>query len=98
MVCLATVRRIILSRFWKKESLKKCLVEPAISEKKVSSNITVEIASDKIAKDVKLQAYLYHYIWYPFSGAVYRGELNEEGKILQNIFNIDMIVKQKFSQ
>jgi hypothetical protein len=85
------------SRFWKKEVFRKCLIEPEISERDVSSAITVEIACDDVAKKLAMQVYLHHYIWYPFSGAVYRGKLTEIGEQMQNIVNIDKLVNQKFN-
>lgn len=86
------------SRFWKKNIFQSCLLEPKISEKEVSSAITVEMASDEYAREhLKLQCYLYHYFWYPLSGTVYRGEFTEFGKQLLNVVNIDKFVQDKFS-
>jgi hypothetical protein len=86
------------SRFWKKSIFKSCLIEPEISEKEVSSAITVEMASDEYARNnLKLQCYLYHYFWYPLSGTVYRGEFNDFGKQLVNVVNIDKFVQEKFN-
>jgi hypothetical protein len=79
------------ARFWKKHILDECLIEPEISESKVSSAITVEIACDKMARN--LRADFYHYFWYPIGGVAYRGELTEFGKQMQNIVEIDKLVK-----
>jgi hypothetical protein len=85
------------ARFWKKEILRKCLVEPAISEKEVNSAITVEIESDKFAREnLNLNAFLFHYFWYPISGTVYRGELSEIGIQMQNTVNIEKFIDQNF--
>jgi hypothetical protein len=83
------------SRFWNKNSFKKCLVEPEISESIVGSAITAEIQSDKFAREkMDLQVCLFHYFWYPISGVSYRGKLTAEGEQMTNIMNIDRHVKK----
>jgi hypothetical protein len=82
------------ARFWKKNSLYKCLREPTISESVVNSAITVEIESDKFAKEnFKLNCFLHHYFWYPITGVSYRGEFTEIGNQMQNIVEIDKMVR-----
>lgn len=86
------------ARFWKKSSMKMCLVEPEISEKAVSSAITVEMASDISARqNLSLKVWLYHYFWYPIGGVAYRGKLTEIGEQMQNIVNIEKFVSEKFN-
>jgi hypothetical protein len=86
------------ARFWRPEKLLQCLVEPDISESAVSSAITVETASDEFAREnLKLKAALYHYIWYPFSGVAYRGQITDFGLYLQNIMKVDRHVSELFS-
>lgn len=84
-------------RFWKKEVFKQCLVEPEISEKTVSSAITVEIASDHYSRKKNLSCYLFHRLWYPHSGTVYRGQFTDVGKEMINTMNIDKFVSQNFN-
>lgn len=81
------------ARFWKKNILDKCLTEPELSESKVNSAITVEVASDVLAKKYNLNAAFYHYFWYPIGGVSYRGEFTEIGKQMQNIAAIDELAK-----
>jgi hypothetical protein len=82
------------ARFWKKDSLQKCLVEPEISESVVGSAITAEIQSDKFAREnMDLQVLLFHHFWYPISGVAYRGKLTAEGEQMKNVMNIDKYVK-----
>lgn len=86
------------ARFWKADTLRKCLVEPEISERTVGSAITAEIASDKFArKNIHLRAALFHYLWYPLSGVAYRGEMTEFGAHLRNIMEIDRHVAEVFN-
>ena len=77
------------ARFWKKEIMRKCLRNPIVSEKEISSAITVEMESDKFAKNMNLKVLFHHYFWYPISGVAYRGELTEIGKQMQNIVEIE---------
>jgi len=85
-------------RFWKRETLKRLLVEPSVSESEVRSAITVEIATDEsVRKGAGLRAFLFHYLWYPMSGVAYRGEFTEFGKNLQNIVLVDEHVNERFS-
>lgn len=81
------------ARFWKKESFKNCLVEPEISEGKISSAITVEISSNTLAQKNKINVDFYHYFWYPIAGVAAKGQLTEIGKEMQNIVNIDQLAK-----
>lgn len=86
------------ARFWRPEVLYKCLVEPATSERAVNSAITVEMASDDFArKNMNLNAALFHYVWYPYSGVAHRGVMSEFGHHLQNIVEIDRYVETAFS-
>jgi hypothetical protein len=86
------------ARFWKPEVLLGCLREPDIPESAVGSAITAEMASDDFAlANMNLKVALHHYIWYPFSGVSYRGEMSEFGKHLQNIMEIDHYVEKVFS-
>lgn len=87
------------ARFWKKESFKKCLVEPKVSESIVSSAITVEMDSDEFArKNFNLNCLLYHYLWYPLSGTLYRGKYTEIGEQMLNVINIDRFVAKTFGK
>jgi hypothetical protein len=87
------------ARFWKSESLDRFLVEPEIPESQVSSAITVEMASDRKAREAGgIDAFLRHYMWYPISGVSYRGEFTEIGRQMQNVVNIDKMVEGMFSQ
>lgn len=81
------------ARFWRKNILAECLIEPEISESKVSSAITVEVASNKIAQELKLNADFYHYFWYPIGGVAYRGEFTDIGKQMSNILEVDRMAK-----
>lgn len=86
------------ARFWKSEVLVRCLIEPEISEREVSSAITAEMASDSFVRDnFGLKAALFHYLWYPLSGVAYRGEMTEMGRHLQNIVDIDHHVARAFN-
>lgn len=82
------------ARFWRKEKLLDCLVEPEISEREVGSAITAEMAADRVAREVGLKAALFHYLWYPLSGVSYRGQMTGFGKELQNILELDGHVQQ----
>lgn len=87
------------ARFWKKEAILDCLVEPDISERIVSSAITAEMAADKIAREHRgLNVALFHYLWYPLSGVAYRGKLTEFGQQLENIVQIDKHVEALFNR
>jgi hypothetical protein len=87
------------ARFWVKESFLKCLVEPKISESEVSSAITVEMSSDEYArKELDLNIYLHHYLWYPISGVAYRGKLTDVGEQMENVVKIDNFVKSLSQQ
>lgn len=87
------------ARFWKAESFLKFLTEPRISESEARSAITVEMASDEIArKSGGLSAFLYHYMWYPISGVSYRGEFTDIGKQMLNVAGIDRLVEDMFNQ
>lgn len=81
------------ARFWKKNILKDCLIEPEISESKVNSAITVEVASNKKAQELNLNVDFYHYFWYPIGGVAYRGELTEIGMQMSHIIEVDRIAK-----
>ena len=86
------------ARFWKCDSFSKFLTEPEMSESEARSAITVEIASDRKARETgSLSAFLYHYLWYPISGVSYRGEMTEIGRQMQNDAGIDRMVEQMFS-
>lgn len=86
------------ARFWKSKALYDCLVEPEVSEREAGSAITVEIASDRAARESgKIRAGLCHYLWYPISGVSYRGNMTEFGHHLQNIVEIDKFVEGMFS-
>jgi hypothetical protein len=69
------------------------LTEPEISETKVGSAITVEMASNKLAQQKDINVNFYHYFWYPIGGVAYRGQFTEIGKEMQNIMNIDQLTK-----
>jgi hypothetical protein len=87
------------ARFWKKDSFLRFLTEPEISESEVRSAITVEMASDSKAREAGgMSALLYHYIWYPISGVSYRGEFTEIGRQMQNVVEIDRMVRSKFNR
>lgn len=87
------------ARFWKTETFLKFLAEPEISESQVGSAITVEMASDKSAKEKGgLSAFLFHYFWYPISGVSYRGEFTDIGKDMQNVAEIDGLVESMFNK
>lgn len=87
------------ARFWKTESMLRHLTEPEISESVVGSAITVEMASDKRARESGgMDAMLYHHLWYPISGVSYRGEFTEIGRQMQNMVDIDRLVESKFSR
>lgn len=77
------------ARIWRKEMLYQTLIEPEISERQVSSSITAEIACDKHIKQFSPQIYLYHHFWYPISGVLFRGQLSEIGKQMENDMKID---------
>lgn len=86
------------ARFWKTECLLNFLTEPEVSESEVGSAITVEMASDRKAREAGgISAFLYHYLWYPISGVSYRGELTEIGRQMQNVVDIDNLVQSMFS-
>lgn len=85
------------ARFWNKKSFLHGLKEPLVSERSVSSAITVEMASDEFArKNMQLKVFLYHYFWYPLSGTAYRGDLTDVGKQMENTMLIDNFVEHKF--
>lgn len=87
------------ARFWKAESMLRHLTEPEISESVVGSAITVEMASDRRARESGgMDAMLYHRLWYPISGVSYRGEFTEIGRQMQNVVDIDRLVESKFSR
>jgi len=87
------------ARFWKSDSMLRFLTEPDISESKVNSAITVEMASDfKAREEGGMSAFLYHYAWYPISGVSYRGNLTEIGLQMQNTINIDKMVENMFNE
>jgi hypothetical protein len=87
------------ARFWKTESMLRNLTEPEVSESVVRSAITVEMASDKKARESGgMSAMLCHRLWYPISGVSYRGEFTEVGTQMQNIVEIDRLVESKFSR
>lgn len=87
------------ARFWKSDSMLRHLTEPEISESVARSAITVEIASDRKARESGgLDAMLYHYLWYPISGVSYRGDFTEIGRQMQNVVDIDRLVESKFSR
>lgn len=87
------------ARFWKSDVFLGLLSDPEISESIVNSAITVEMASDRRARDRGgIKAFLFHYFWYPISGVSYRGELTDTGREMQNIVNIDRMVEDKFSE
>jgi len=79
------------ARFWKKDFLIKCLVEPEISEVAVSSSLSAEIACDyKIKQFTQAGIYFYHYFWYPITGVVHRGQFTPFGERMHH----DMLVEQ----
>jgi hypothetical protein len=84
------------SSFWKRDFIKNCIVEPTISEQLISSSLTGEIASDKFLKehypDAKI--YHYHYHWYPVSGVLWRGELNQMGEQIEFIRKAEAAYQQ----
>ena len=84
------------ARFWKKNVLEKCLIEPSVSESEVSSAITVEYDCDKYVKEkFNLKVYYHYYPWYPtFGGAVHRGILTEFGKQLDLFAKLDKEVNR----
>lgn len=87
------------ARFWKSASFERFLVEPEIPESRVSSAITVEMASDRKAREAGgIDAFLRHYMWYPISGVSYRGEFTEVGRQMQNVVDIDRMVESMFSR
>lgn len=83
------------TRFWKKEILEKCLVQPKISEDIVNSAISVEIECDKHVKynNILKDVYFYHYFYYPIGGVAYRGNLTKIGQEMQNNMHIDLYGK-----
>lgn len=86
------------ARFWKTDALLACLTEPEVSEREVGSAITVEMASDRRARNSgRIRAGLCHYLWYPLSGVSYRGEFTDFGRHLQNIVEIDRFVEERFN-
>lgn len=87
------------ARFWRAEALLDCLTEPEVSEREVGSAITVEMASDRRARESgRIRAGLFHYLWYPLSGVSYRGDITDFGRHLQNIVEIDRHVDGMFSR
>lgn len=86
------------ARFWKKDVVMRCLVEPEISERQVGSAITAEMAADREAREkFNLNVSLFHYLWYPLSGVAYRGQMTDFGRHLENILRIDKHVAGLFS-
>lgn len=85
------------ARFWKKQILKECLVEPEISERTISSAISVEMDSNKIAQQKEINVNFYHYFWYPIGGVAYRGDFTEIGNQMNNIVNIDEMTNKLIS-
>lgn len=85
------------ARFWKKQVLRDCLVEPEISETKINSAIGVEISSNEIAKQKNIDVHFYHYFWYPIGGVAYRGNFTEIGDQMNNILKIDEMTKKLIS-
>lgn len=81
------------SRFWEKDFLKSCLQEPEVSESKVNSAITVEVSCSNKLKFSNENIFFYHYLWYPFSGVSYRGDLTNFGKELENNMKADIFGK-----
>ena len=81
------------SRFWEKDLFLQSLAEPSISEKTISSAISVEVECDKkFSKDTDI--YFYHRLWYPMSGVSYRGSFTTYGKELQNNMLVDLYGKE----
>jgi hypothetical protein len=79
------------ARFWKKDFLRKCLVNPEVSETIVSSSLSSEIACDqKIKEFPQSKIYFYHYFWYPISGVTYRGNFTPFGERMHQ----DMLVEE----
>lgn len=87
------------ARFWNRNKLAEILVEPEISESKVGSAITVEMACNELVRSKGgLEVGLFHYLWYPLSGVSYRGQFTEFGRELQNIVLLDAFVDDLFSR
>lgn len=86
--------------FWKRDFLRKCVVEAQVSDIEVSSSIAGEIAMDKYLRQTypDSEHYLYHYHWYPISGSVWRGKLTQMGEQIEFLRQVDMIYEQQFGQ
>lgn len=86
--------------FWKRDFLRKCIVEAKTSEQEVMSSIAGEIAMDKYLHQTYPDAkiYLYHYHWYPISGSVWRGKLTQMGEQIDFLRQVDCIFEQQFGQ
>lgn len=84
--------------FWKRDFLRKCVVEAKVSEADVASSIAGEIAMDKYLKQTYPDAkiYLYHYHWYPISGSVWRGKLTQMGEQIDFLRQVDAVFEQQF--
>ena len=84
--------------FWKRDFLKKCIIEPEVSEVKISSSITGETAMDQYlnARYPEAEIYHYHYHWYPVSGAVWRGQLTQIGEQIDFIRNVESLIDAQF--
>lgn len=84
--------------FWKRDFLRKCVVEAQVDEKEVASSIAGEIAMDKYLKQTypDAQIYLYHYHWYPISGSVWRGKLTQMGEQIDFLRQVDAVFTQSF--
>jgi len=86
--------------FWNREFMKKCLIEPDISDGYMSTSLPFEIACDKNLKNnfKNAKIYHYHYYWYPISGVVWRGKISEIGKEMIERMNIDKKVSEIFKK
>lgn len=80
------------SRFWDREFLLSCLLEPKISERDVGSAISVEMDCCKHF-DKEVDVHFYHYFWYPMSGVSYRGNFTNLGLELNNNMIVDLYGK-----
>lgn len=86
--------------FWKREIFENIVSEPdeMLLEEKTNTSLGTEQAMDKKFRELypDAEVYLYNYIWYPVSGAMWRGGLTLIGEQIEFEIAAEEFAKIKF--
>jgi len=84
--------------FWKRDVFESLILPPKEEDLNISTSLNIETAMDEKFRTMhpKAEVYLYHYVWYPVSGVMWRGELTTVGKQIRFEMQVEELIKQQF--